>query len=399
MFNELLIIRSIGINNSFLIAIFYLFIIGYAQNFKLKFNFDWKILLLFLISSLISYKYISLYLTDLDISYEPVTKRSQYNPLFYSTLYSINSLLFYTLLKKIFNNKFIIFFGTIIFLSSPFQLYFLGPSLLRDYIKILFFLIILINIIDLLKVDHFKEIFNSTIILSSFIGISLLFRQDLLSLIPIIIVTIFFTKTDYIKKFLAIFIFLLFLFPIFIELSNFKYGSGISSLIVSLSSDLGVIYKFEHIKSLGPFEDFYNILPACFEFGCNQLTLFVSYAILNLDFIFLRFVFSFFELVKIPFHYNYYPYNDGIFYFLNLKGFLLGFGYYILFLLPIFFILNSKFYIQNIKKNFLFLLWFIYLSFVVSFQFFGKHFFYLEVFSIILFSHIINEILKLIKKL
>ncbi|MDC3030994.1 hypothetical protein OA182_02110, partial [Candidatus Pelagibacter sp.] len=307
MFNELLIIRSIGINNLLFVMLFYVFIISYAQKFKLKFNFDWKILLLILISNLISYKYISLYLTDLDISYEPVTKRSLYNPIIYSTLYSINSLLFYSLVKKIFKSKFIIYFSTIIFLSSPFQLYFLGPSLLRDYIKILFFLIILINIIDLLRVNHFKELFNTTIILSSFIGISLLFRQDLLSLVPIIIITIFFTKTDYIKKFLAVFIFLLFLFPIFNELSNFKYGSGISSLIISLSSDLGVIYKFEHIKSLGPFEDYYNILPACFEFGCNQLNLFISYIIFNLDFIFFRFIFSFFELIKIPFTYNYYP--------------------------------------------------------------------------------------------
>ena len=194
MFNEITIIKSLGIKNLYFILFFYLIVIYYSLNFKISFTRDKNYFFFLLFSIIISFIYISLYLEKPDISYLPSTKKSSYTPLIYSIVYSLNTVLFYKLSKTLFNNKIIIFLSTALFLSSPFQLYFLGPSLMRDYIKVTCFLIFLINILELFNEKNNRNFFKLILVLSSITSLSLLFRQDLLAFIPITILTVFFVK-------------------------------------------------------------------------------------------------------------------------------------------------------------------------------------------------------------
>lgn len=399
MFNEIITIKSIGIKNLYFILLFYFIVALYANNFIRKFEVDKYYFFYFIISFFISYSYILNFLDEPNVSYHPSGRVSLYNPLFYSLIYSINTILFYKLCKNFFKSRAIIFLSTIIFMSSPFQLYFLGPSLLRDYIKISFFLLFVLNIIKLVNITKFENFYKHVIIISIITSLSLLFRQDFLAFIPITIFTIFFVNINLEKKIFAILIYLIFLLPILNEIKNIGNASGILSVTTSLGSDLGFIYNYETIKSFGPFDDFYPLLPACFFYECNQIKLFVFYIIANLDFIIFRFLYCLLEIIKIPYQYNYFSQNSGIFYFLNLKGSLLEYGIYLLPFIFLSFIFNFKFYKSNIRLFFLFVTWLFYFSAVVSLQFFGKHFFYLEIFSIIIFAFTINELIKLIKKL
>ena len=315
MFNEITIIKSLGIKNLYFILFFYLIVIYYSLNFKISFTRDKNYFFFSLCSIIISFIYISLYLEKPDISYLPSTKKSSYTPLIYSIVYSLNTVLFYKLSKTLFNNKIIIFLSTALFLSSPFQLYFLGPSLMRDYIKVTCFLIFLINILELFNEKNNKNFFKLILVLSSITSLSLLFRQDLLAFIPITILTVFFVKVKLEKKFFGILFYLIFLLPVLNEIRNLDNASGLLSIITSLSSDLGTIYNYESNKFFGPFDDYYPILQSCFFYECNQIKLFIFYIYANLDFIILRFFYCLLEVIKIPYEYNYFPQNNGNFIF------------------------------------------------------------------------------------
>jgi hypothetical protein len=397
MFGELTIIKSIGIKNLYFISLFYLIVISYAINFKTKFKIHKNYFILSIISFFISFNYITLYLDNPAISYLPTTKQSFYSPLFYSLIYSINAILFYKLSEKFFEKKFLIFLSTLLFISSPFQLYFLGPSLLRDYIKVTCLLIFLINILTLLNVKKSENFFKIVIIISSVTSLSLLFRQDLLTFIPITIFTIFFTNINIEKKIIGILLYLIFLFPILNEIINLGNASGILSIITTLGSDLDIIYNYESSKSFGPFDDYYHLLPACFFYECNQFKLFIFYAMSNLDFILIRFLYCLLEIIKIPFQYNFFPHEDGIFYLLNLKGKFLEYCKYLLPLLLFDFIFDLKFYKKNYKSFLLFIILLIYFTAIVSLQFFGKNFFHLEIFSITIFIFTIKRLFNYVR--
>ena len=130
-----------------------------------------------------------------------------------------------------------------------------------------------------------------------------------------------------------------------------------------------------------------------------KIKLFIFYIYANLDFIILRFFYCLLEVIKIPYEYNYFPQNNGIFYFLNLKGSLLEISIYLLPFLILSLFFNFQLYKENYKLFLLFIIWLIYFSLIVSFQFFGKNFFHLEIFSIIIFAFTIGELIKLIKKI
>ena len=399
MFNEITIIKSIGIKNLYFILFFY-FIVGiYSSNFIRNFKIDKNYFFYFLFSFLIGFSYVSIYLEEPNISYLPTTKKSFYNPLFYSLIYSINTILFYNLSKKLFENKFIVFLSTFLFLSSPFQLYFLGPSLMRDYIKVTCFLIFFINILTLLNIKQSENYFKSIIIISLITSLSLLFRQDLLAFIPITIFIIFFTKVKIEKKLFGILLYLIFLLPTINEIKNVGNASGILSLITSLGSDLDTIYNYESEKSFGPFDDFYPLLPACFFYECNYFKLFLFYILSNIDFIIIRFFYCLLEIIKISYQYNFFPYEHGIFYFFNLKGKILEYSIFLLPFISFSLIFNFKFYKKHLKSIFLFVILLMYFSAIVSFQFFGKNFFHLEIFSIIIFVFTISELIKLVRKI
>ena len=97
MYNELLIINSLGVKSFIFILIFYFIVILYQNNFKLKFELNLHITVIVLLSFYISYNYILLFTNNPSISYTPTTKKSIYDPIFYATLYSINSFLYNSL--------------------------------------------------------------------------------------------------------------------------------------------------------------------------------------------------------------------------------------------------------------------------------------------------------------
>lgn len=184
---------------------------------------------------------------------------SSLNNFLVGLIFSVTSILFYFILRSAFISKYISFFLTIYFISSPTHIYNLIPSPFRDYFKatiIFFILIFFINLVKNKNNINNERLFIFLISFGIFFGLWI--RSDFLIYIPLFLVFLIFIEMKKNINFVNlniiknIFPFIFLCIPHFIvqmEMVGDNFAVA-SSFIITQSYNLGIengLYDFGYI--------------------------------------------------------------------------------------------------------------------------------------------------------
>jgi hypothetical protein len=326
-----------------------------------------------------SYVYFIKNIENLFIFYSPTIDRRLSNIYVLSLFYGLTSVLVFVFFYKLFyKNKFILYFSTLIAVSSPISLWVLFSSSIRDFSKYPVFLLFCI-----LSLYLYRRIISYTdaLLISLILLILVPFRLEIITYYPIIFLFLFFNNNNFYKNFiLIILIFSVILIGYFLLTFNNDYLSE-SSLIFKLgffSEDITRLYINNLNIYYGPMDDHIRLI------------LFDKY--LNLrDFLFNKAIFiemliGYFYLIKViifnvlllPLNSNFYPdflNNSYLFnFFSNLRFFL---SYKIIYFSSI--SLIFLFNIKRLKQIFICLIIIVYLVIINGIAFHHKNIFHLEI--------------------
>ena len=393
-----------------IIVLFTLYLIFNRNNIKTYFkNFNKKIFYknhfynlaaISIFSFLVSFIFAKVYPDTYTFFYKSTTGLTFYNPFLISFLYMLTNILFYFLAFSFFGNRNYALFSSLIWIFSSFHLMNLFSTPFRDYLKAPLFIInfFLINLI--LKYSK-KDILNITCLASLTFSFALLFKADLLLLIPIYLFVILVHKNEkFIKNIYSIFIFIFTTYYFKFLTTSFAPDRTLQRLGGSLSNELFPFIKSYH--SFSPPSDNAMFIQACALYNCNNLKTFLIYLLANFEEMILKTFLVAKSVVLLPFSYGILP---DINYFISklffikfsvLKNIVIIDEIYLLivFLVPL--------YLSYLKKeiiNIYYLIFFIYLCLVQSMPFHGRHYFYLEIFSILIFVNLIRYFPKFFYKI
>tara|TARA_B100000945_G_C20423138_1_gene619047 strand:- start:786 stop:2111 length:1326 start_codon:yes stop_codon:yes gene_type:complete len=411
---DLVVIREMGPYKFLIYLIFILFFLMYLifKNKELIFkkikshNISTNILigknsiyfyLIFLVSFFaISYSY-EAYVENPNIFYDPTTIKNIFNFYIYLSLFFFTNIVFYFLTRQLIGNRLISFITTIFWMISSIHLANLYPSLFRDYFKAIFFLTNYIFIIFFLK-NKIKDINIQLVWLSLFfVCVSFIFKSDIKMLIPVYLYSLVVAFDFKIKKNFKLLIIFILISSFFAYLTSSVYdGRTFQRFGASMSNEFFLLGK----SSVGPADDglfFYN---SCAYFGCNLFKAFFVSSIYEFNLIFLKFISICNQIIFLPFKYGI-MFEDS-----NLLGKILNFKFFIFNLVYklkfLYLILLFTFLLKIFKNKHYFsinlILILCYFALIFTLQNQIRHYFYLEGISLIMFTVILLEIYKLLKK-